>query len=631
MKCSFKDFEFDCEQQLLTQNGKVVLLNEKPARLLTLFLSDVDKVHAKEDILDYVWSGRVVTEQVVFQNVSYLRGLFGQESIKTFTRKGYQWQLPICEVSTKQAEIAETSKPNKPSKSTDAKQSGSAQAGSLLTGNKQLSPTVKRPMFMLLSICLLILLFFVTGKPTNTDINQSRVLTSSDGIYQLADYDVRSDSENGGTPSLIITKSPNLITNQAIFDSPFTTWQGSGAASHDLLLATKSYELNDANVLRFYIQGKARGWQGYVLSKETQSNIQKLNALLARLSSSQYFMHDSDHAALAELTLLHNENPSNFIITHQLISLHSELGYLDRATALINSEISNTKDDLNTGLLNLLKAKVTMGNNNWQSSTQSMNKSVETFQRLKLLHLESSALIEASWGKYFRSEHQESMLLLNLAASKAREANEPLLEVNARSQQAYLAGKTKQYQFMYTQMDLAKQLISLYELSDVHKIALLYYQAWNSVDIEDAIGLYKTILDSTFSPLYKHYFYSAAAAVLNHHIIKQEWTTANESMRAWQRESFVLLGKARVAFAQQDDENGARYAIDSFRRAQIDYQLKDALDAALLILQKTDSDNKTVTTAEFIGFIKQNSTHRWLRQNKNRLENIKEKYDVASF
>jgi len=70
MKFSFNNFEFDCEQQILTRDGKVFPLNEKPARLLTLLILDVNTIHNKTDILEYVWVGRIITDQVVFQNIS---------------------------------------------------------------------------------------------------------------------------------------------------------------------------------------------------------------------------------------------------------------------------------------------------------------------------------------------------------------------------------------------------------------------------------------------------------------------------------------------------------------------------------------------------------------------------------
>ena len=109
MRYLFNNFEFDCEQQLLTRDGKLISLNEKPAQLLALFLREADKIHSKDDILAKVWPGRVVTEQVVFQNISYLRALFGNGAIKTFPKKGYQWQLPLEQVLNVEAESAEAS------------------------------------------------------------------------------------------------------------------------------------------------------------------------------------------------------------------------------------------------------------------------------------------------------------------------------------------------------------------------------------------------------------------------------------------------------------------------------------------------------------------------------------------
>ncbi|OHU85023.1 MULTISPECIES: winged helix-turn-helix domain-containing protein [Pseudoalteromonas] len=99
MKFRFSHFEFDCEALVLTNNGKVFSLNEKPAKLLALLLTNAEHIHSKDEILEAVWPGREVTNQVVFQSIGHLRALFGDDAIKTFSRKGYQWQLPLTEVT----------------------------------------------------------------------------------------------------------------------------------------------------------------------------------------------------------------------------------------------------------------------------------------------------------------------------------------------------------------------------------------------------------------------------------------------------------------------------------------------------------------------------------------------------
>ncbi|MCF2907853.1 winged helix-turn-helix domain-containing protein [Pseudoalteromonas sp. DL2-H2.2] len=95
MKLTFQDFEFDCQNLALSKQGRKISIKEKPAMLLGLFLSDPQKIYSKAEILEHVWPGRTVTEQVVFQNIGHLRALFGDDAIKTFSKKGYQWQLPV--------------------------------------------------------------------------------------------------------------------------------------------------------------------------------------------------------------------------------------------------------------------------------------------------------------------------------------------------------------------------------------------------------------------------------------------------------------------------------------------------------------------------------------------------------
>ncbi len=91
----FLDFEFDESQSVLYKAGEVIPLNSTQSNLLALFISNPQKIFSKEDILTAVWQSKVVSEQVVFQNISQLRAILGDEAIKTFPKKGYQWQLEL--------------------------------------------------------------------------------------------------------------------------------------------------------------------------------------------------------------------------------------------------------------------------------------------------------------------------------------------------------------------------------------------------------------------------------------------------------------------------------------------------------------------------------------------------------
>ncbi|MBQ4812241.1 winged helix-turn-helix domain-containing protein [Pseudoalteromonas luteoviolacea] len=103
MRLAFQDFQFDCQELTLSKDGRKISLKEKPAQILALLVTQPEKIHSKSEILEVVWPGRTVTEQVVFQNIGHLRALFGDDAIKTFSKKGYQWQLPLSAVSEQNA------------------------------------------------------------------------------------------------------------------------------------------------------------------------------------------------------------------------------------------------------------------------------------------------------------------------------------------------------------------------------------------------------------------------------------------------------------------------------------------------------------------------------------------------
>ena len=98
MRYSFSGFVFDSAQLLLSHQNEIVPCRPNEAKLLAMFLAEPTKVFSKDDILDRVWAGKVVSEQAVFQSISNLRGLLGDGAIKTFSKRGYQWQLDVVRV-----------------------------------------------------------------------------------------------------------------------------------------------------------------------------------------------------------------------------------------------------------------------------------------------------------------------------------------------------------------------------------------------------------------------------------------------------------------------------------------------------------------------------------------------------
>ena len=90
MEYYFQDYVFKSDQLTLLKQGELIKLRVNEAKLLALLLSNPDFVFSKEDIFSEVWSGKVVTEQAIFQNISRLRNIFDNHAIINHPKKGYQ-------------------------------------------------------------------------------------------------------------------------------------------------------------------------------------------------------------------------------------------------------------------------------------------------------------------------------------------------------------------------------------------------------------------------------------------------------------------------------------------------------------------------------------------------------------
>ncbi|KAF7765002.1 hypothetical protein PCIT_b1123 [Pseudoalteromonas citrea] len=109
----FNDFEFDCDNLILFNSGKKFSIKEKHAHMLAILLLDTEKVHSKAELLQKVWPDKTVSDQMVFQSIGHLRALFGDDAVKTFSRKGYQWQLPLEKIEKQGDNAAAATSPNK--------------------------------------------------------------------------------------------------------------------------------------------------------------------------------------------------------------------------------------------------------------------------------------------------------------------------------------------------------------------------------------------------------------------------------------------------------------------------------------------------------------------------------------
>ncbi len=92
----FEDYVLDQQRRELTLRGQVVAVGPQVFDLLLQLVSNRDRVVSKDDLLNAVWSGRIVSESTITSHINAVRKAIGdtgeeQRLVRTVPRKGYRF------------------------------------------------------------------------------------------------------------------------------------------------------------------------------------------------------------------------------------------------------------------------------------------------------------------------------------------------------------------------------------------------------------------------------------------------------------------------------------------------------------------------------------------------------------
>ena len=120
MQYLFEDFALDPDRRELTRHAKAVAVGPKVFDLLLFLVQNREHVVSKDNLLEAVWSGRIVSESTLTSHINAVRKAIGdsgeaQRLIRTVARKGFRIVGEVRELQAPgggvaaSAEAAETS------------------------------------------------------------------------------------------------------------------------------------------------------------------------------------------------------------------------------------------------------------------------------------------------------------------------------------------------------------------------------------------------------------------------------------------------------------------------------------------------------------------------------------------
>ena len=104
MRYLFGDYALDPDRRELTRHGDIVAIGPKVFDLLLFLIRNREHVVSKDDLLDTVWSGRIVSESTLTSHINAVRKAIGdsggeQRLIRTVARKGFRFVGDVREAS----------------------------------------------------------------------------------------------------------------------------------------------------------------------------------------------------------------------------------------------------------------------------------------------------------------------------------------------------------------------------------------------------------------------------------------------------------------------------------------------------------------------------------------------------
>lgn len=119
MRWKLGDFEFNQHTNVLSNRDDDLLLEPKTAALLSYFLANPQKNISRDELLEHVWDGQIVSENAINRVVVRLRkALCDDEKIKSYIvtvpKTGYRFVASPHQITEKSIEYTQKSAPSKP-------------------------------------------------------------------------------------------------------------------------------------------------------------------------------------------------------------------------------------------------------------------------------------------------------------------------------------------------------------------------------------------------------------------------------------------------------------------------------------------------------------------------------------
>lgn len=623
----FQQYQFDSEKLILSKDEQVLNLRNNEAKLLGFFLSHAQEVLSKEQILDAVWTDKVVGDQAVFQAISNLRQQFGDDAIRTFSKKGYQWQIALNAPITTRAEGG----------------AESSNTSNLAAASPAPHHFLKFAIIgtLILVACLILWLApwqqpqieEVAGNaktdtkamPIQLSLKLFQLNAQGSVVEPATEMQQAFKKELQKTTAYLLSEPDNTVTEAQLQASPQTYWRAMphGSAGTKILISGRLSQLAGKYQLALVIQGKENQWRVHLQDQNLAALNQQLLRLLSRILPIKLLWEAKDQRLVnAQLQLLLNDHADDLNIQKALVSNLLNIG--DLQTAQLRSEDMLRKAILQQDQAQQvaaldMQARIAFNDLKLAQAESILDRALDIAKQSQDAHLQARSL--ERYFMIFYAKHQFEPLEENLlrALALARSVRAQALEANlmmALTIASYKFSLDTKKTYYFGQ---AQSLFDELGLAPENYAELEYLSGINSQDQEQAEKLFLKALQR-FKPEQK----GIAKERLQEQLVKL-YLQQNRHQQAWsllpedeQASNAEKLLKATVLVHQKNNAAALSVAEQVFQSSNLSGEHHLALDASLLLVKlfqiQSEGQSQTAQAKTYTDFIQKNATLQWRRQ-----------------
>lgn len=617
MKYAFIDFVFDSELLTLYKHNEVVACRHNEAKLLALFLSEPQRVFSKDDILEQVWSGKVVSEQAVFQNISLLRALFGEDAIKTFSKKGYQWQLEL-EPYAKPALVSATVQTATTENSRFGRSFWTFVALALIVVSVAgfLYWRAIQADSQLTRIALLPLLVEKNDQQSpsvNTQLVQPiwQAISRTKIFHPVVVGDIKGHEDFFYTPQKYFTQLAQQTSSGVVMVAKVGTRKG------------KVY-------IRYLLKSEKGGWGASHEAETIPLLMEKLNAHIALVLQAKMLDVDISNSSLkhAKIKILHQQAPDDFNVRTPLIRIESQAGNTNTAILLAEEMAKSAQlqgDKIREAWSYVVMADSYIAQGLYENAEPRLRKALAIFQEEQ--DYSSLASMQYSYASlaFAKNDYPLFKQYLLGAMQFAQRAYDPLLEVQFSNYLAVTANKFGEKLDRQTYLDRSESILDQTHQSKEHYGSIYFNAGMFAETPALAEKNYRKVL--AVLPADQEWWHrERAQAHLAELLIKQaRW---DEALELFPKNKLLTapeeLTVEKIYSAQEQWGNAEIHGLNAFKVANLNEQKGSALDAALVLLniyQQLGKFEKAKIYQEFL-IREAKSVPNWIKYNKHQLEKL---------